>query len=95
MSDVSDQLSDTSSDINWPLDHPIERQPDDRVVFENVADQYIKGADVTVFFTILHDIKINPDEDQIGILRVRFIMLFLFILYKILFIFIIGWIYKH
>ncbi|CAF5223160.1 unnamed protein product, partial [Rotaria magnacalcarata] len=33
MSDINDHLSDTSSDLNWPLDHSIERQPDDRVVF--------------------------------------------------------------
>jgi len=72
MSDTHDHLSDTSSDLNWPLDHSIERQPDDRVVFENVADQYVKGADVTAFFTILHDIKVNPEEDQIGLLRVGY-----------------------
>ncbi|CAF4973984.1 unnamed protein product, partial [Rotaria sp. Silwood1] len=70
MTDVNDQCSDTSSDLNWPLDHTLERVQDDRVVFENVADQYVKGADVTAFFTILHDIKVNPDEDQIGLLRV-------------------------
>ncbi|CAF2265531.1 unnamed protein product [Rotaria magnacalcarata] len=72
MSDINDHLSDTSSDLNWPLDHSIERQPDDRVVFENVADQYVKGADVTAYFTILHDIKVNPKEDQIGLLRVGY-----------------------
>ncbi|CAF4669978.1 unnamed protein product [Rotaria sp. Silwood1] len=70
MTDVNDQCSDTSSDLNWPLDNTLERVQDDRVVFENVADQYVKGADVTAFFTILHDIKVNPDEDQIGLLRV-------------------------
>ncbi|CAF0936499.1 unnamed protein product [Rotaria sordida] len=70
MTDINDQCSDTSSDLNWPLDHALERQQDDRVVFENVADQYVKGADVTAFFTIIHDIKVNPDEDQIGLLRV-------------------------
>ncbi|CAF3426776.1 unnamed protein product [Rotaria socialis] len=72
MSDINDHLSDTSSDLNWPLDHSFERQPDDRVVFENVADQYVKGADVTAFFTILHDIKVNSEEDQIGLLRVGY-----------------------
>ncbi|CAF2418933.1 unnamed protein product [Rotaria sp. Silwood2] len=70
MTDANDQCSDTSSDFNWPLDHALERQQDDRVVFENVADQYVKGADVTAFYTILQDVKVNPDEDQIGLLRV-------------------------
>ena len=45
----------------------------DQVVFENVPDQYVKGEDVTVNFTILHDIMVNPNEDQIGLLRVSFI----------------------
>jgi hypothetical protein len=71
MSEINDQHSDTSSDLNWPIDHPIElHQQHDRVVFENVADQYVKGEAVTAFFTILHDVKIYPDEDQIGLLRV-------------------------
>jgi hypothetical protein len=71
MSDINDQCSDTSSDLNWPLDHPIEQQlQHDRVVFENVPDQYVKGEDVTAFFTVLQDSKINPDEDQIGLLRI-------------------------
>jgi hypothetical protein len=42
----------------------------DQVVFENVADQYVKGENVTAYFTILHDTKVNPTEDQIGLLRV-------------------------
>lgn len=42
----------------------------DQVVFENVADQYVKGENVTAHFTILHDIKVNSTEDQIGLLRV-------------------------
>jgi len=42
----------------------------DQVVFENVADQYVKGENVIAHFTILHDIQVNPDEDQIGLLRV-------------------------
>ena len=71
MSDSNDQCSDASSDLNWPLDHSTERQVDDQVVFENVADQYVKGEDVTVFFTILQDIKVNSEEDQVGLLRVR------------------------
>jgi hypothetical protein len=48
----------------------VKQQQHDRVVFENVADQYVKGEDITAFFTIHHGIEINPDEDQIGLLRV-------------------------
>jgi hypothetical protein len=70
MSEINDQLSDTSSDLNWPLEHHIEGQQHDRVVFENVADQYPKGENVTAFFTILQDIKTDPDADRIGLLRV-------------------------
>ena len=71
MSESNDQSSDTGSDINWPLDHPLESTYHEQVLFENVPDQYVKGDDVTVFFTILNDIKVNPDEDQIGLSRVR------------------------
>jgi hypothetical protein len=70
MSDINYQSSDTGSELNWPLDHPIEGQQLDRVVFEAVADQYVKGENVTAFFTILQDVKINTDEDRIGLLRV-------------------------
>ncbi|CAF1394300.1 unnamed protein product [Adineta steineri] len=72
MSEINDQCSDTSSDLNWPIDHPMERQSQqhDRVIFENVPDQYVKGEDVTAFFSIVSDIKVNPNEDQIGLLRV-------------------------
>ncbi|CAF0738659.1 unnamed protein product [Adineta ricciae] len=45
-----------------------ERQ--DQVVFENIADQYVKGEDVTVHFTILNTAKINATDDFIGLLRV-------------------------
>jgi hypothetical protein len=83
MSEINDQSSDTSSDFNWPIEAAMEGHQHDRVVFENVADQYVKGEDVTAFFTILQDIKVNADEDQIGLLRVRIIFslyyLFLFI----------------
>ena len=44
--------------------------PSDCVVFENVADQYIIGADVIAFFTIQSAYEINPNEDQIGLIRV-------------------------
>jgi chromosome segregation ATPase len=70
MAEINDQLSDTSSDLNWPIDHPMEGQQHDRVVFENVADQYVRGQDVIAYFTILQDIKVNLNEDQIGLLRV-------------------------
>jgi hypothetical protein len=45
----------------------------DQVVFENVPDQYVKGENVTAHFTILHDIKVNINEDRIGLLRVCFL----------------------
>ncbi|CAF0914198.1 unnamed protein product [Adineta ricciae] len=71
MSEINDQSSDTSSELNWPVDHTMDRMiAPDRVVFENVADQYVKGEDVTAFFTVLPDVKINTNEDQIGLLRV-------------------------
>ena len=43
----------------------------DTVVFENVADQYVKGEDVHLDFTILNNSKIHPDEDRIGLIRVN------------------------
>lgn len=76
--------SDGSLDFNWPNDAALEGHQYDRVVFENVADQYVKGEDVTAFFTIFQDIKVNSDEDQIGLLRVRnFIHTFLAFLYSL------------
>lgn len=42
----------------------------DAVVFENVADQYIKGEDVHIEFTILNQQKINVKADRIGLIRV-------------------------
>jgi len=42
----------------------------DQVVFENVPDQYVKGEDVVAHFTMLHEITVNTNEDQIGLLRV-------------------------
>lgn len=54
------------SDVFWPIDDP---QPHDKVVFESVADHYVKGEDVTAYFTILNDTKVDPN-DQIGLLRV-------------------------
>jgi hypothetical protein len=46
------------------------RERHDQVVFENVADQYAKGQDVTAHFTVLNDAKIDASEHQIGLLRV-------------------------
>ncbi len=40
------------------------------VVFEDVVEQYVKGRDVTVSFTVSNEIEVNPDEDQIGLTRV-------------------------
>ena len=67
----NDQLSDTGLEMNWPVDAVTEHQQHDRIVFENVADQYVKGQDVVVQFTILQEVKINDQEDQIGLIRVR------------------------
>lgn len=66
MSNIHDQ----SSDINWTCDHSMEVKEQNGVVFENVADQYVKGEDVTAFFTTSNGTKVTPTEDQIGILRV-------------------------
>ena len=43
----------------------------DQVVFENIPDQYVKGEDVIVHFTILNDNKIDSNDIQIGLLRVN------------------------
>ena len=42
----------------------------DQVVFENIPDQYVKGEDVIVHFTILNDIMGHQNEFQIGLSRV-------------------------
>lgn len=52
MSESNDHGSDSGSDLNWPLESQIERQHHDQVVFENVADQYVKGEDVTAFLPL-------------------------------------------
>ena len=70
MSHTTDLSPDTGSELNWLLENPIERMQHEQVLFENVPDQYVKDDDVTVFFTILQDDKINADEDQIGLTRV-------------------------
>jgi hypothetical protein len=71
MAESNDISPDVKSDINWPNDHKLDSTQSEQVLFENVPDQYVKGDDVTVFFTILNDTKVNPDEDQIGLARVR------------------------
>jgi hypothetical protein len=72
MSEINDQSSNTNSHINWSFDHLLKgQQEQDRVIFENVQDQYVKGEDVTVFFSIFHGTKINSNEDQIGLIRVH------------------------
>jgi hypothetical protein len=92
MTESTDQYSDTGSDLNWPLDHTMERQNFDQVVFENVADQYVKGDDVTAFFTVVHDTKDNSDEHEIGLFRVCFFVFFkkYFYLFTLL-----GWLYQY
>ncbi|CAF3917010.1 unnamed protein product, partial [Rotaria sp. Silwood1] len=69
MSEISIQ-SMKNTDLIMPSDGHHERQQHDQVVFENVADHYIKGEDVIAYFTILNDIKIHSNDDQIGLLRV-------------------------
>ncbi len=69
-----------------------QQQPQNRVVFDNTADQYVKGEDVTAFFTIQDGIEDVSNEDQIGLLRVRstflkFIFLYIYVL--------IGGLYKY
>jgi hypothetical protein len=64
------EINNRNSKIDWPVNGTHERQHHDQVVFENVADQYVKGEDVTAHFIILNGIQININEDQIGLLRV-------------------------
>ncbi|CAF2133636.1 unnamed protein product [Rotaria magnacalcarata] len=58
-----------SSDLFVTVDGNQERHQHDQVVFEGVADHYVKGEDVTACFTISHDMKVDS-SDQIGLLRV-------------------------
>jgi hypothetical protein len=51
----------------------------DQVVFENIPDQYVKGEDITLHFTILNDNKVNLNEDRIGLLRVNSLLFHSFI----------------
>ncbi len=91
MSDINYHSSNTSSYLNWPFDHQIKvRQQHDGVSFQNVANQYVKGEEITAFFTISRDTKVNPDGDQIGLIRVyKFYLKFFYI-----FAF-IDWLYKY
>ena len=42
----------------------------DQIIFENVADQYVKGEAVTVHLTVLSEGKLDPDHDRVGLIRV-------------------------
>ena len=67
MSEITVQCSD----VAWPSeDAAHERAQQDQVVFENVADQYVKGKNVTGHFTVSLDLNINHNEDRIGLIRV-------------------------
>jgi hypothetical protein len=70
MSEVNMHHSMTNSNIVSPADGN-----HDQVVFENVPDQYVKGEDVIAHVTILHDIKVDPNEVQIGLLRVSEVLI--------------------
>jgi hypothetical protein len=91
MSETINRHSISKSDASSSHDVSRERQQEDQVVFENVADQYVKGEDVTSYFTILNDTKANPSEDQIGLLRVchSFRLLISFLILNL------GWLYKY
>jgi len=41
----------------------------DRVIFENIPDQYLKGEDITVHVTLPQSLATNSDEDEIGLIR--------------------------
>ena len=65
MSEITIHRSLTNS-----VTHDAAREQQDQVVFENVADQYVKGEDVTVRFIVFNDTVVDPAEHQIGLLRV-------------------------
>lgn len=44
----------------------------ERVLFENIPDQYVKKADIPVFFIIVDDAIVNPDKDKIGLKQIGF-----------------------
>lgn len=41
----------------------------DRVTFENIPDQYLKGEDITVNVTLPQSLTTNSDADEIGLIR--------------------------
>ncbi|CAF1411568.1 unnamed protein product [Adineta steineri] len=51
-------------------DEASSHEQQDQIVFENVADQYVKGDDVTVHFIISNNIMIDLSDDYIGLLRI-------------------------
>lgn len=70
MSQTPDRVSDSGSDYGWPMDLHLEQIHQEQVLFENIAEEYVKGDDITIFFTIVNDGKINPDADRIGLTRI-------------------------
>lgn len=77
MSQTPDRSSDSGSEYNWPIDLNLEQIHREKVLFENIPEEYIQGDDITVFFTVTNDGKINPDADRIGLTRVRVLEFFL------------------
>lgn len=53
------------------------RQQYDQVLFNDVADQYIKGQDIIAYFTVLTSQQIDPNRDQIGLIRVLISLIFI------------------
>lgn len=42
----------------------------DRVIFENIADQYLKGDNITAYFSVPQSLKTDSNEDEIGLMRI-------------------------
>ena len=80
MSELNIQ-SESNINIVSSSNDKYERQYRDQVVFENVADQYVKGEDVTAQFTIIYDSEVNSNDDQIGLLRVSLLFFYLLLPY--------------
>lgn len=70
MSQTPDRASESGSDCSWPIDLNLEQIHQEQVLFENIAEEYVKGDDITIFFTIVNDGQINPDADRIGLARI-------------------------
>ena len=76
MSQTPDRASESGSDCSWPIDLNLEQIHQEQVLFENIAEEYVKGDDITIFFTIVNDGQINPDADRIGLARVKIFVLY-------------------